>query len=324
MRGQGGNSTRILSTLGEAGKLASGYLGELEVCGGSPNTIRHHAYTLEVYLQHLEDAGVDFRATEYKDIITFLQALRLKGNKDISVRSRLSAVSAWYKWLKRVKVVKENPCELVPSIKIDRSLPQFFSEGEMMKLREAAKTYSRDVERNTALLEFVYASACRRGEVSRLNVQDLDLGDSSSARIRMTKGRRERLVILDAPSFISAWKAYAPIRAKLLSRWERPQEPAAFVTKYGKRMGGGGIRDVIKALCCHAGVRVLYPHAIRHSAATHMLNNGDDLENIREQLGHVSLSTTQVYLHVALDRRRAQYRKSHPAAAGPSSPPATS
>jgi len=321
--GREGIGTHALSTLGEAGKLAAGYIGELDVCGNSKSTIRHYAYALGLYLRHLADGSVDFRHVEYKDLITFLQALRLKGNRPATVRARFGSVASWYEWLKRVRVVKDNPCDMVPAIKVDKPLPQFFTEEEMEKLRKAARSYRFDRKRNVAILEFIYASGCRRGEVSKLDIDDIHAGENAFATIRETKGRRDRLVILDSPSFLKAWEAYLPIRARALAKWERPTEKAAFITKFGKRIGPNAVYDVIRALCEHAGTRVLYPHAIRHSAATHMLNNGADLLDIKEQLGHKSLSTTEVYLHVALERRRAQYRKSHPAA-GPSSSDDTS
>jgi integrase/recombinase XerC len=247
--------------------------------------------------------------------------LRLKKLSEATLQSRLSAVSSWYKWLKRIRVVKDNPCEMVDSIHVPEYIPEFFTQEEFRKLLEAARTYPENTERNVALLEFIYASACRRGEVAQMDVEDLYLGaDSMFAKVRQGKGRRDRMALVGG-DFASAWGSYEPIRARILAKWERPQEKAAFVTVSGRRMSPAAIYDVIRQLCRHAGVRVLYPHAIRHSAATHMLNNGDNLLNIKEQLGHRSLSTTQVYLHVALENRRAQYRKSHP---GASSSPSTS
>ena len=218
-------------------------------------------------------------------------------------------------------MVKENPCDLVGSIHVPESLPEFFTEEEFGKLLEGAKTYPRNTERNAALLEFIYASGCRREEVSNMDADLISYGKDPFATVKQGKGKRDRLVLL-GDRFSRAWEAYLKVRSRALSKWERPLEKAAFVTHDGRRMSPAAIYDVIRQLCRHAGVKVLYPHAIRHSAATHMLNNGDNLENIREQLGHRSLSTTQVYLHVALERRREQYRKSHPAAS--SSPPATS
>ncbi len=320
VRGQGGNSTRILSGLGEAGKLASGFLGELEVCGKSAETIRSYTHSLGLYLDHLTANGVDFKVVEYKDLITFLQGFRLKGLSEATLQSRLSAVSSWYRWLKRIRVVKDNPCEMFGSIHVPDYNPEFFTEGELKKLLDAARTYPKNTERNVAILEFIYASACRRGEVATLNADQIFLGKEMFAKIDQGKGKRDRLVLLGG-RFAAAWEVYSPIRARLLAKWERPQEKAAFVTVEGGRMSPEAIYDVIRQLCRHAGVRVLYPHAIRHSAATHMLENGENLLNIKEQLGHRSLSTTQVYLHVALGARREGYRRSHPGAS--SSSPST-
>lgn len=261
---------------------------------------------------------MDFKAVEYKDLITLLQGLRLQRLSDATVQTRLSAVSSWYKWMKRIRVVKENPCEMVGSIQVPDYNPEFFTQEEYDKLLEATKRYRKNTERNVALLEFIYASGCRRGEVAKLNLEDLFLGKEMFANVKMGKGRRDRLALL-ADRFALAWDAYLPVRARTLAKWERPQERAAFVTHGGKRMSPETIYYTIKRLCGYAGVRELYPHAIRHTAATHMLNNGADLLDIKEQLGHRSLSTTQVYLHVALDRRRERYRRSHPAASGPPS-----
>ena len=219
-------------------------------------------------------------------------------------------------------MVKDNPCEMVDSIHVPQSIPEFFTEEEFGKLLSGTKVYPRNTERNVAMLEFIYASGCRRAEVSGMDV-DLIWKSESCAKVKMGKGRADRLVLL-GERFFQAWEGYSAVRARTLARWERPQEKAAFVTKEGKRIDPETIYYTIKRLCRFAGVRELYPHAIRHSAATHMLNNGDDLENIREQLGHISLSTTQVYLHVALERRRKMYLKSHPGASPSPSPPSTS
>lgn len=266
----------------------------------------------------------DFKKCGYREIITFLQALRRNGVGEATLASRKSAISGWYKWLKRIKVVRENPCDLVESIKRSHKLPQFFTEEEFGKLLAAARTH-HDRERNIALLEFVYASGARRAEVANLDVTDIFGGPNAYAKIRMGKGKVDRLVLL-SDRFFKAWEAYLPIRKRHTLRWERPTETAAFVNRRtGKRMDGQSIYYTVKKLCKLAGIRALYPHAIRHSTATHMLNHGADLMDIKEQLGHSSLATTQVYLHVALERRREQYRKSHPAAgpeeaSGPSCP----
>ena len=209
---------------------------------------------------------------------------------------------------------------MVDSIHVPEPTPEFFTEEEFGKLLAGTRAYSRNTERNVAMMEFIYASGCRRAEVSALDVDRLILEKDPFATVKMGKGRRDRLVLL-GDRFVKAWSEYAPVRARALARWERPQEKAAFCTNDGKRIDPETIYYTVRRLCEYAGVRVLYPHAIRHSAATHMLNNGDTLLNIKEQLGHRSLSTTQVYLHVALESRRAAYRKSHPGASA--SPPAS-
>jgi site-specific recombinase XerD len=164
------------------------------------------------------------------------------------------------------------------------------------------------------MLEFIYASMARRNEVADLDVTDLFLTGEPYATIRNGKGNRDRLVLLGA-RFVKAWTEYLPVRQREILRWENPKEQAAFVNRRtGRRADGQSVYWTVKKLCKLAGIRELYPHAIRHSGATHMLNRGADLMDLKEQLGHSSLATTQVYLHVALERRRAQYQKSHPAA----------
>jgi site-specific recombinase XerD len=292
--------------------------------GRSAETIRSYGQGLELYLEFLASEALDVRAIEYAHLIRFLQSLRLKGLSDGTIRGRFCAVSSYHGWLRRMKVTTQNPCELVPAIKVSRKKPKFFPEEEMLKLREKTLSYPQNRDRNVALLEFIYASGCRRSEVADLDISDLHLDGNPFAKIR-GKGLEERLAILESPPFLNAWKSYLPIRARILAKWERPQEKAAFVTVNGERMDPETVYYTVKQLCKNAGVRNLFPHAIRHSTATHMLNGGADLMDIKEQLGHESLRTTEMYLHVSLARRRAQYRKSHPAA-GPdaSSSPATS
>lgn len=302
-----------LTELGEAGKLASGYVGELEVCGNSPLTVYHYSRSLSFFLSHLAEQGVDFRQVQYQHMITFLQKLRLAGMAESTLKARLSAVSSWYRWLKRVKVVSENPCELVPPIRVPEHNPEFFTQEEAARLLKAARTYPLNMERNVALLEFLYASGARRSETAALNVDDIFDGEIPFCRIRMGKGRKDRDVLL-TPQFMKAWRTYSKVRTRILAKWERPLEKAAFVSREGRRLGGKGVYLTVTALCRHAGVRELYPHAVRHTAATHMLDGGDDLMDIKEQLGHKSLATTQIYLHVSMKRRWEKYRQAHPGA----------
>lgn len=299
-----------------ARKLGARYLGELRIRGNSIETVRSYTYSLGVFLDFLKGKSLDFRQVKYKELISYLQTLRVSGKSEATISIRLSVVSSWYRWMMRMEIVARNPVDTVGPIKVHRPARKFYSEADAQRLLSAAETYPQNRERNIALLQFLYASGCRRSEVANLDMDDLSLNESyPHATVRHGKGNKDRIVIL-GDHFRAAWEAYLPIRARVLAKWERPQEKAAFVTCTGKRLDPETIYYLLGKLCRHAQLKFLGPHAIRHSAATHMLNGGADLMDIKEQLGHNNLNTTQGYLHVAIGRRAKRYMQSHPNALG--------
>lgn len=225
-------------------------------------------------------------------------------------------MSSWYRWLKRRRLVAENPCELVGSIKVPERLPVFYDESEMQALLAAVRIYPENTERNTALVEFLYATACREEELTNIDVGDIHVGPKPWALIRRGKGKRDRVVFLTAEA-VAAWEAYQPVRARHMAAWESPREQAAFLAVKNRklrRISPHGVYDMLSTLCGFAKVRDLGVHAVRHAAATHMLNAGMDLMTLKEILGHKCLTSTQIYLHVSTERMRAQYEKAHPRA----------
>lgn len=288
------------------------FLDHLELSGYSPETCRSYHFGLSQYLTYLKERKTDFRKVGYSDLLRYIEAIRKGILKQSTLRQRLASVASWYRWLLRREIVQRNPCDLLGGFKVPRPSPKFYSEEQTAALLEAARTSPVMPERNLALIEFIYASGCRRSEASNLNAADLFLNDGASyARIRNGKGGKDRMAIL-GDAFVEAWRAYEPIRAAILFKYGRPTEPAAFVTVSGSRVHRDTIYYQFAELCKRAKVPVLGPHAMRHSTATHMLNNGADLMDIKEQLGHASLSTTQVYLHIAFERRLERYQRTHP------------
>jgi integrase/recombinase XerC len=214
---------------------------------------------------------------------------------------------SFFRFLTREGFLKTNPILSVFSPKQDKHLPQFLTEGEAAKLIESAfPKNTRDERglRDRAILETFYSTGIRISELVGLNRQDMDV--IGGVVTVMGKGRKERIVPIGE-------RAISAIREYLASR--RSQDEALFLNRSGKRITTRGVRNIVTKYIRFAGMKQgVSPHTLRHSFATHMLNRGADLRSVQELLGHVNLSTTQIYTHLTTERLKTVYDKAHPRA----------
>jgi site-specific recombinase XerD len=222
-----------------------------------------------------------------------------------SINRRLSALRSFFRFLTRDGYLKNNPILMLQSPKLDKHLPQFMTEEEVIKLIESALPKDeKDLMslRDRAILETFYSTGMRISELVGLNVLDLDF-IGGIAKV-MGKGRKERVV----PVGDIASRA---IRKYLDKR--KGNEEAIFLNKSGRRITTRGVRGIVLKYIKKAGIKQgVSPHTLRHSFATHLLNRGADLRTVQELLGHANLSTTQIYTHLTTEKLKNVYDKAHP------------
>ncbi len=236
----------------------------------------------------------------------------LKGYRDTTTARKVAAIRSFFGYLSENGTITEDPTETLGSPRVGRALPKYLSEDEVTSLLETAyRAGGNEGQRDATIMELLYATGLRVGELVSLNVQDIDLQESY---IRCWgKGSKERIAYL-YPKVLSEIKRYLKeARATLVGT--RKGEPALFVNHRGERLTRQWIWTIMKTFGEKAGIgHRITPHTLRHSFATHLLQNGASLRHVQELLGHSSISTTQVYTHLTGAHLHREYEKSHPRA----------
>lgn len=278
----------------------------------SPHTVRAYQADLAQFCGILGiQSDRDLKNITNVRIRAFLAKLRETGCSRRSAARKLASVRSLYRHLCRRKFVKSNPAAGVRSPKLDRKLPGFLDAHEVERLIEQPKREGFQGLRDRAILEILYSTGVRVSELAGADLRDVD---RRSGVVRVTgKGRRERL----APLGTYAQKALADYLAARQTHFAGGEDDghALILNKHGRRMTTRSIERLMEKHAAAAGLAGrVSPHTLRHSFATHMLNNGADLRSVQEMLGHASLSTTQIYTHVTHERLRKVYEKAHPRA----------
>lgn len=219
-----------------------------------------------------------------------------------SIARKLSSLRAFFKFLCREEIIKENPVQRMVTPKVGRKLPQFLSVEQMDRLLQTPDCTTLLGARDQVILELLYGSGLRISELEGINRQDLDLA-RGLLRVR-GKGNKERIVPL-TPYAVEAIESYLAMR-------DDEEEPL-LLNYQGTRLNVRSIRRVLEKLGKKAGLsQHLHPHVLRHSYATHLLDGGADLRSVQELLGHSQLSSTQIYTHLTRERLREVYDQCHP------------
>jgi integrase/recombinase XerC len=228
-----------------------------------------------------------------------------------SMARKIAAVRALYKWLMKTGAVEVDPARTLALPKVRKRLPTVLNVDAAREVMTAIEGDDAMSKRDRAMLELLYGSGLRVGELASLDVGDLDLR-GREARI-LGKGRKERVVPLGAPA-VAAIEIWLEARREIAGG----DAHALFLTKRGARVGPRAVQTMVrKAGVLGAGRGDLHPHALRHTCATHMLDGGAELRSIQEMLGHASLATTQRYTHVSMEQILRVYDKAHPLATSP-------
>lgn len=276
----------------------------------SSHTIRNYRIDLAQFAEFMNTFELNLQDLERADIRMFLGELKRRRLKKTSIARKLASLKSFFRFLKRTHVVDKNPAALVSSPRLDKPLPKFLTIAEMDKLFEIIKTDTVPGLRNRVVVELFYATGMRISELVSIKMKQLDL-DNQIVRI-LGKGRKERIVPFGAPA--GKWlRKYVAQRRNFLMEKGHLAEEHLFVNKDGVGISARGVRGIVDRFLYLASDRHgLSPHALRHTFATHLLDNGADLRAIQELLGHSSLATTERYTHITHDRLLKIYRNAHP------------
>ncbi len=284
--------------------------------GYSSNTINAYRRDIEQFIEYLKnnlgstriedgDTGIDFHI-----IRQYLGELFQKYTKK-SIARKLSAIRSFFLYLEERGYIKKNPFPDIATPRIEKKIPAHLSVDEMFALLDSPGKKDISGIRDTAILEVLYSCGLRVSEMAQLNVSDIYF-DERLIRVK-GKGNKERIIpigkkaIHELRNYISHTET---IRNRLYGSIE--QSPV-FLNLKGGRLTTRSISRIVKKYAFKSGImKAISPHAIRHSYATHLLDGGADLRSVQELLGHVSLSTTQRYTHVSLQRLMEVYDRAHP------------
>ncbi|HBT47384.1 MAG TPA: site-specific tyrosine recombinase XerD [Peptococcaceae bacterium] len=279
--------------------------------GLAENTLASYHSDLEQYLNYLAEARVTSLEEAGRGlIVAYLVRLQQQGRSPATICRHLAALRSFYQFLVREGVLATDPTATMESPRQARKLPRVLTVQEVEMLLNQPRTKTPAGLRDKAMLELLYASGLRVSELVSLNVDQVDLQEGY---VRCTgKGSRERVVPI-GPVACFYLKAYLEQgRGRLL---KGRKETALFVNQQGKRLSRQGCWKIIKAYARAAGLPLnITPHTLRHSFATHLLENGADLRSVQELLGHADISTTQIYTHLTQKKIREIYNHTHPRA----------
>lgn len=276
-------------------------------------------YTIDFYKEDIAQLSMfinaqgvgGFADVEYFDARLFITDLFDRGYARASIARKISSLRSFYHFLLREKRVKENPFIQVLLPKGEERLPQFFYEEEMDVLFKACNGSTPLDKRNLALLELMYATGIRVSECATIQLQDLDF-DFETILVK-GKGRKERYVPFGSFAAKAMQNYIEDARKQLMEG--KSDHSFLFVNVRGGPLTPRGIRYIFTKMIDSAALtRKMHPHMLRHTFATHLLNNGADLRTVQELLGHAHLSSTQVYTHVSKEHLRKTYMNYHPRA----------
>jgi len=298
-------------------KLIAAFARHLEVERSlSVHTIRAYLGDLESLLTHLESICVsDISQLELVHLRSWLANQQVKGGARTTLSRRAVAVRLFTKWAVKSKYLAKDVAATLATPKGHRTLPEVLEIADAKTAMDSLATRAAEEEtpislRDVAMVELLYATGARVAELCGLDLSDIDY-DRQTIRV-LGKGNKERTIPLGNPAMkaLNAWLKDGRDSVK-----NAQSENAVFLGARGKRIDQRTVRTVVyNALEAIEGIERMGPHALRHSAATHLLEGGADLRTVQEILGHASLATTQIYTHVSTERLQKAFKQAHPRA----------
>jgi integrase/recombinase XerC len=276
--------------------------------GVSPHTLAAYEDDLRDYAQFLVADGCAIDAVDHIVIRRFLGSLLETGLSKRSVARKLACLRSFYKFLRKKGMVDTLPTAIVATPRLERRLPQFLEEDAVVQVLSHPDRSTPRGMRDAAILELFYSTGMRLSELIALRPADVDM---TGETVKVTgKGSKQRIIPFGRKSG-EALRQWLALRPQMLQGAGDPG--VIFISVRGKRMTPKGVNRLVNLhIGAVAELQQRSPHVLRHSFATHLVNRGADLQAVRELLGHESLSTTQVYTHVGIDRLKHVYAQAHP------------
>ncbi|MBG9690910.1 site-specific tyrosine recombinase XerD [Lysinibacillus sp. fkY74-1] len=279
----------------------------------SVNTLASYRRDLESYVNFLQNAEgmANFNHIERTTILRHLEQLRVQGKTSRTIARHISSIRSFHQFLLREKRAESDPTVHLEMPTIEQKLPNILSIEEIEALLTAPNRSKPQGIRDLAMLELLYGSGMRISELIALDLADIHL---TMGFVRVFgKGGKERIIPL-GKSALSAISTYLNnARGQLQGKY--PKTDAFFINQRGKRLTRQGCWKLMKEHALKAGIQhELTPHTLRHSFATHLVENGADLRAVQEMLGHADISTTQIYTHISKTRLSEVYKQFHPRA----------
>ncbi len=276
----------------------------LNLLNRSEKTVRWYIEDTVLFLRYIEDEYGEKKLEDINknDLRDFLALERSRGISRRSLIRRISGIKGFFRFLMQQGIIEDASIVNIETPRGERRLPKITSKDDIIALLTETFNDTKLDKRNCAIISFLYGTGARVSELIALNIEDIDF---KTGLVRL-KGKGEKVRMVPAGTYvISKLREWIDIR--------NIQSDAVFTTLSGRRLSDRHIRNIIYAAVKKALIKVpISPHTMRHSFATHMLDNGIDIRVLQEMLGHVSLSTTQVYTHVTKERLRFIYDKYHP------------
>jgi len=269
----------------------------------SEHTQRNYMSDLEQFLRYIGDSYI--KKTGNLEIRGYLSHLHRLGLKRSSIARKLATLRTFFRYLNREGYIDKNPARIVATPKQERRLPSYLSVDDTFRLVESPDGEDISSLRDRAILELFYSSGIRVGELVSLDEEDINLSDGLIKV--MGKGRKERIVPIGSKA-VEAIRRYIEKKRIMNHGGGNP----LFISRRGRRLTERSVRRVVMRYSRESLKQPVSPHTLRHSFATHLLEAGADLRVIQELLGHRSLSTTQRYTHLCMDRIMEVYDKAHP------------
>lgn len=277
----------------------------------SIHTVREYEADIKQFLHFLDQEGVYcLTDVEYLHARLYVTKLYEENMARTSISRKISSIRSFFRFLNREVDLDDAPFRSLYHPKKEERLPSFFYEEELQQLFAASSGEDEKSIRNMAILELLYATGIRVSECVSIEVNQIDFA-YSILRV-MGKGRKERIVPFGQYAHDALRRYMAEVRPKLMKAKDHQR---LFVNMRGGELTARGVRHILSEMMEEASLHSkIYPHMLRHTFATHLLNNGADLRTVQELLGHAHLSSTQVYTHVTKEHLRNTYMNTHPRA----------
>lgn len=276
--------------------------------GLSRNTLDSYSGDLVRYASFLGGLGCTIEETSKLEVMSYLLWLRKRGLSTKTVARCISVLRGFYRWLADEGMLPGSPLEDMESPRTTRSLPEVLSLDEVDSLLNQPDPSNPVGMRDKAMLELLYATGLRVSELTNLDLNSINM--EAGFVVVFGKGAKQRIVPMGQMALQCMRRYLEESRARLLGN---NRSPLAFVSQWGRGMTRQGFWKIIKKYALKAGIRKnISPHTLRHSFASHLLEGGADLRSVQSLLGHVDISTTQIYTHVTRERLKRIHARYHP------------